>query len=223
MSRLLYQLSYTAVRPADGTTGHGRTCRTSPFTESNRRPSPYHGDALPSELKGHRTACMDQRVRPCRGYTRAGRDVKPAGRGPGPAASGTPAHRRLPSATSPSRCAATGRNAPGEGSGDRARAARHDVASRRGGQPGVRRRRATAHRTLVWPPTISRLGPPVLGPPVLGRSDHCGPWPSAARNRVTSKLGYGLPQVRAGTRAARPESGAAPGSIVVAGVGFEPT
>src|SRR4051794_28107675 len=25
----------------------------SPFTESNRRPSPYHGDALPTELKGH--------------------------------------------------------------------------------------------------------------------------------------------------------------------------
>ena len=24
----------------------------SPFTESNRRPSPYHGDALPTELKG---------------------------------------------------------------------------------------------------------------------------------------------------------------------------
>src|SRR3954468_717334 len=26
----------------------------SPFTESNRRPSPYHGDALPTELKGQR-------------------------------------------------------------------------------------------------------------------------------------------------------------------------
>src|SRR5689334_17232389 len=26
--------------------------RQSPFTESNRRPSPYHGDALPTELKG---------------------------------------------------------------------------------------------------------------------------------------------------------------------------
>lgn len=25
---------------------------SSPFTESNRRPSPYHGDALPTELKG---------------------------------------------------------------------------------------------------------------------------------------------------------------------------
>src|SRR5215469_15204226 len=26
----------------------------SPLTESNRRPSPYHGDALPTELRGHR-------------------------------------------------------------------------------------------------------------------------------------------------------------------------
>jgi hypothetical protein len=25
----------------------------SPLTESNRRPSPYHGDALPTELRGH--------------------------------------------------------------------------------------------------------------------------------------------------------------------------
>ena len=28
---------------------------SSPFTESNRRPSPYHGDALPTELKGQRS------------------------------------------------------------------------------------------------------------------------------------------------------------------------
>ena len=33
---------------AGGTRGH----YPSPFTESNRRPSPYHGDALPTELKG---------------------------------------------------------------------------------------------------------------------------------------------------------------------------
>src|SRR5690349_3619925 len=26
----------------------------SPLTESNRRPSPYHGDALPTELRGRR-------------------------------------------------------------------------------------------------------------------------------------------------------------------------
>src|SRR5947207_7647282 len=40
MSRLLCQLSYTAV------------ALPSPLTESNRRPSPYHGDALPTELRG---------------------------------------------------------------------------------------------------------------------------------------------------------------------------
>jgi hypothetical protein len=30
---------------------------SSPFTDSNRRPSPYHGNALPTELKG-RTAIL---------------------------------------------------------------------------------------------------------------------------------------------------------------------
>src|SRR3954454_13735519 len=55
MSRLLYQaeLHRRGDRP-------GPVCRLdrrsaycqSPFTESNRRPSPYHGDALPTELKG---------------------------------------------------------------------------------------------------------------------------------------------------------------------------
>ena len=30
----------------------GGALTQSPFTESNRRPSPYHGDALPTELKG---------------------------------------------------------------------------------------------------------------------------------------------------------------------------
>ena len=30
----------------------------SPLTESNRRPSPYHGDALPSELRGRLTCAF---------------------------------------------------------------------------------------------------------------------------------------------------------------------
>ena len=30
----------------------------SPFTESNRRPSPYHGDALPTELTGPIVTCL---------------------------------------------------------------------------------------------------------------------------------------------------------------------
>src|SRR5689334_15543981 len=33
----------------------------SPFTESNRRPSPYHGDALPTELKGPVFTCPPRR------------------------------------------------------------------------------------------------------------------------------------------------------------------
>src|SRR5699024_2721401 len=45
------------VRPADAPpathlSGPDLIKWWSPFTESNRRPSPYHGDALPTELKG---------------------------------------------------------------------------------------------------------------------------------------------------------------------------
>ena len=36
-----------------------KTSRTgSPLTESNRRPSPYHGDALPTELRGRVFSCL---------------------------------------------------------------------------------------------------------------------------------------------------------------------
>src|SRR6478609_6225190 len=51
MSRLLYRLSYTALMtspPAEA----GFPDHQSPNAESNRRPSPYHGDALPTELLG---------------------------------------------------------------------------------------------------------------------------------------------------------------------------
>src|SRR6185369_6385982 len=51
MSRLLCHLSYTA-----------ELVLRSPLTESNRRPSPYHGDALPTELRG-REHVLDQAVR----------------------------------------------------------------------------------------------------------------------------------------------------------------
>src|SRR5213075_1852042 len=34
------------------TPGGRERARSSPLTESNRRPSPYHGDALPTELRG---------------------------------------------------------------------------------------------------------------------------------------------------------------------------
>ena len=50
MSRLLYQLSYSAM---PGTADPKIHCAgQSPNRESNPRPSPYHGDALPTELLG---------------------------------------------------------------------------------------------------------------------------------------------------------------------------
>src|SRR3954447_14789226 len=57
MSRLLYQAELhrredRASRSSDRDQPILVSCQ-SPFTESNRRPSPYHGDALPTELKGH--------------------------------------------------------------------------------------------------------------------------------------------------------------------------
>src|SRR6185437_11577448 len=57
MSRLLYQAELPRrdlrhrVR-ASTTARTVLTLNSSPLTESNRRPSPYHGDALPTELRG---------------------------------------------------------------------------------------------------------------------------------------------------------------------------
>src|SRR5829696_165757 len=92
MSRLLYQAELH--RRDDHAARSRRLDRsvsfvTSPFTESNRRPSPYHGDALPTELKGRaRRAVGDstRRSRPSRdgGPTDApgsGPDEQPAVRG----------------------------------------------------------------------------------------------------------------------------------------------
>src|SRR5215213_3838018 len=89
MSRLLYQAELhrqddRAARSRDRT-GWSQ----SPFTESNRRPSPYHGDALPTELKGRaRRAVGDstRRSRPSRGggltdAPGSGPDEQPAVRG----------------------------------------------------------------------------------------------------------------------------------------------
>src|SRR6476469_10045030 len=59
MSRLLYQLSYSAGPGPPSETPSRRLGRrrrsSSPNTESNRRPSPYHGDALPTELLGQQS------------------------------------------------------------------------------------------------------------------------------------------------------------------------
>src|ERR1700712_2273872 len=60
MSRLLCQaelLRRQAMNPQPSSPPKGDqqvrvSATSSPFTESNRRPSPYHGDALPTELKG---------------------------------------------------------------------------------------------------------------------------------------------------------------------------
>src|SRR4051812_18402766 len=65
MSRLLYQAELHR-RDDRAARSHDRTgWSQSPFTESNRRPSPYHGDALPTELKGRaRRAVEDSTRRP---------------------------------------------------------------------------------------------------------------------------------------------------------------
>ena len=57
MSRLLYHLSYPAVGTRRAALRTVVDC-PSPLTESNRRPSPYHGDALPTELRGRKRSLM---------------------------------------------------------------------------------------------------------------------------------------------------------------------
>src|SRR3712207_4359854 len=82
------------VRPGLST-GPAAVLLTSPFTESNRRPSPYRGDALPTELKGrgsgagerlYQVAPRDRRTlpEPCRTTVTAAGDVleRPSRRGP---------------------------------------------------------------------------------------------------------------------------------------------
>ena len=78
-----------------------RTCLlTSPLTESNRRPSPYHGDALPTELRGRlrrsRLRLPDLNCRACRAYTTRGEQARPvrAGEPDSSTAQYRPAERR---------------------------------------------------------------------------------------------------------------------------------
>jgi len=61
MSRLLYQTELPRPSSARLSTLNARSGgkNQGPLTESNRRPSPYHGDALPTELRGL-TAAPDQ-------------------------------------------------------------------------------------------------------------------------------------------------------------------
>src|SRR4051794_27621619 len=70
MSRLLCQTELPR-RGGPGTAAAGAVRNPqSPLTESNRRPSPYHGDALPTELRGRRTDWYTQYA-PARQLTRA--------------------------------------------------------------------------------------------------------------------------------------------------------
>ena len=52
MSRLLYQAELLRRVGRRRAPGCEAAAVQSPLTESNRRPSPYHGDALPTELRG---------------------------------------------------------------------------------------------------------------------------------------------------------------------------
>src|SRR3954452_784153 len=77
MSRLLYQaeLHRQDDRVAAGSNAMRFECQ-SPFTESNRRPSPYHGDALPTELKGRARRAVADSTAPA---TTASHGGRPAG------------------------------------------------------------------------------------------------------------------------------------------------
>src|ERR1700712_1700380 len=73
MSRLLCQAELLRRQAVDPSVAGPPT--SSPFTESNRRPSPYHGDALPTELKGRALRAASNSTRhlsaPCRDPPRA--------------------------------------------------------------------------------------------------------------------------------------------------------
>src|SRR6195952_2078751 len=67
MSRLLYQAELLRLVIGEKEAALPRPSALiswSPLTESNRRPSPYHGDALPSELRGHSRASFEGHSRP---------------------------------------------------------------------------------------------------------------------------------------------------------------
>jgi hypothetical protein len=49
----------------------------SPLTESNRRPSPYHGDALPTELRGRSRRIFRPARSDATGHDRLGEHTRP--------------------------------------------------------------------------------------------------------------------------------------------------
>ena len=79
-------ISSRAAQPTENVSpkrehGAWRNVKTSgsPLTESNRRPSPYHGDALPTELRGQVLSCLTWYFAP------AGGQLRSAQRSTGPA------------------------------------------------------------------------------------------------------------------------------------------
>ena len=160
MSRLLYQaeLLRRDGRPARREAAPGRSVQ-SPLTESNRRPSPYHGDALPTELRG-REPDEDTRPRGARGQldrralapvTRTAPDRWPVGRSTRVAGEGFEPSKASPTDLQSAPIGRSG-NLPGVPRGDPERIAR---AARR--RPTTRRR---WHRV--------RRPSPLVGPPVVG-------------------------------------------------------
>src|SRR5215203_3306793 len=80
MSRLLYQAELLRRAAAAAHRGAWQAAVQSPLTESNRRPSPYHGDALPTELRGREPdedTCSSGRA-DTRGRDRTGRALSAA-------------------------------------------------------------------------------------------------------------------------------------------------
>src|ERR1700761_5702656 len=88
----------------------------SPVTESNRRPSPYHGDALPTELTGPVFSCLAWGFGRYRGPARA---VPPGPPAPGPAPRAARATRAGAARAGPARAGAAGAAAARAGAGTR--------------------------------------------------------------------------------------------------------
>jgi hypothetical protein len=142
--------------------------RWSPLTESNRRPSPYHGDALPTELRGPawpRSGSLRQRSRRAsRAYTTAARHGRASPHGQAPARDAcSPTQNGLPTEQH-SACrqrVRTGRGTP------RGRA--HNPALRDRAPPPDCGRHRTADATGL------------LTPPDCGNTRNLVPWPHNGR------------------------------------------
>src|SRR5205085_11845455 len=83
---VLLQEPGAATASGDSVVGIVGRHRWSPLTESNRRPSPYHGDALPTELRGregrsrNRARTPDELYRTPEAISKSGRPLAGPGR-----------------------------------------------------------------------------------------------------------------------------------------------